>query len=308
MKIVTITLNPAIDLHIAMEKLIIGEDNSANITARHSGGKGVNLSRALHVNGVKNTCYMVLGEQNADEFIAPLVKLGMEFEYDTTTGCIRENINLHFGKRETVIATSGPKLDCELLSRVRKRLEGLVDKDTAVAFTGRISEGTDKAAIIDMLTSLKGQGAKLILDSKSIDKDDIEILKPYLIKPNESEAEELVGIKVDTVKKAALAAEKIRELGVEKVMVSLGSEGLLFMSDEGVFHAVCEKIDPLSTVGAGDSTIAGFLKAKALGLPDEMATAHAAAFGTAACLCAGTEPPSRKNVERMLETVKITKM
>jgi fructose-1-phosphate kinase PfkB-like protein len=89
-------------------------------------------------------------------------------------------------------------------------------------------------------------------------------------------------------------------LGIENVMISLGAKGASLTCDEGAFFAEAPKIEPISTIGAGDSSIAGFLMGLSLGESYEDCLRRAVAFGTAACLTSGTRPPRASDVERFL--------
>ena len=95
MNIITITLNPAFDIHCHTEQFAPYHENLAKITARDAGGKGVNISRALAANSVPNTALVVLGEENAEDFRRSLSKSGVQTKEICVKGRIRENITLH---------------------------------------------------------------------------------------------------------------------------------------------------------------------------------------------------------------------
>ena len=199
MKVITLTLNPAIDLHLTTDRLTVGSDNKCSFVRRDSGGKGVNLSRALWVNGVPSLCYMLLGRENYGEFLAPLDSLGMQTAYRLVDGRIRENINIHHGVTETVIATDGLIPSAAELDLVAEELLSVSEKGDILAFSGRISDGTDKERVLDILCRLRDKGVRLALDSKSLSGDDIRRLRPEVIKPNYEEALELLGIDMEDV-------------------------------------------------------------------------------------------------------------
>ena len=92
---------------------------------------------------------------------------------------------------------------------------------------------------------------------------------------------------------------------MENVLLSLGGEGAILASAEGVYHAVTPKIEVLSTIGAGDSTIAGFLSAMAEGCSKPLSLARAVAFGSAACLSEGTAPPKPEDVKKLLQEISV---
>jgi len=119
----TVTLNPAFDLHFGMEKFEARRENYVQSILRDACGKGINTSRALTVNGVDNTAYVILGEENCAEFAAQLTRDGLNFVPLYTAGRIRENITLHpTGDRETRISLDTFSLTEETLDRMEALL------------------------------------------------------------------------------------------------------------------------------------------------------------------------------------------
>ena len=229
MNIITLTLNPALDVHLSCEALTLGEYNKVCPVSRDCGGKGVNLSRALCVNSVDNTCIVVLGKEDADKFILPLYNIGMRVECILADGRVRENINIHHADRETVIATDGPAVGAKELCALRDKLLSMVSEGDIVALCGSLSAGTDKEAVLALLYELKRMGARLVIDSKSVTAEELLSLKPYLIKPNEEEAELLTGIRPKSLADAANIAAAIRDSGCEQVMLTMGGMGTIIV-------------------------------------------------------------------------------
>lgn len=299
MKIITLTLNPAFDIHCYTEHFMPYHENLAQITDREAGGKGVNISRALTVCGVPNTALVVMGEENAAAFRSALKADGMNFIELTVPGRIRENITLHTeNAAETRISFSGFTADDSLIHRVRNTLAPLIDRDTVVTFTGRIPDGVTLNAVKQFLLDLTQKGVRTVIDSRSFTRNDILECRPWLIKPNEEEIALYSDRPVTDLPSAALAAEDIHRQGIENVMISLGSRGAVLSCSEGTFTSPAPPITPLSTIGAGDSSIAGFLAAANLPATDRLR--HAISYGTASCLTSGTKPPRCSDVEQFL--------
>ena len=95
MRIYTLTLNPAYDIHATTAHFLPCRENLANVTSRDAGGKGVNISRALHSGGTENTAVIVLGKENGGEFKESLASFGLNCLYFEKEGRIRENLTLH---------------------------------------------------------------------------------------------------------------------------------------------------------------------------------------------------------------------
>ena len=309
MKIITLTLNPAFDIHCYTESFEPFHENLAHITANEAGGKGVNISRALTVNGIENTALVVIGADNGESFRRSLASDGMSFCEITVPGRIRENITLHTKNApETRISFSGFDADDSLLEKVEEALDGQIGTDTILTFTGRIPEGIDIAKVKKMLGSMKAKGAKIVIDSRSFGKKDLIDAGPWLIKPNEEEIGAYTDIKVESFKDAKNAAEALRSAGIENVMISLGSKGAMLCCEDGCFVAHAPKINALSTIGAGDSSIAGFTAAAKQGAGYSEMLRVAVCYGSAACMTEGTRPPRKEDVDSLLKTVTVEKL
>ncbi|MBQ8213368.1 MAG: hexose kinase [Clostridia bacterium] len=309
MNIITVTLNPAFDMHCYTENFQPFHENLAKITACEAGGKGINISRALTVNGVDNVALAVVGEENEEAFIKSLRADKMDVRSIRWSGRIRENITLHTNNApETRISFSGFVADDSLVEIVEKELEVLTDGDTVLTFTGRNPEGVSIDATKEMLKKLKARGVKIIIDSRSFGKDDLIDVAPWLIKPNEEEIAMYTDVPVNDFESAKKAAEALRAEGIENVMISLGSKGAMLSCIDGCYVAHAPKIKALSTIGAGDSSIGGFCAAAKLGLSYPDMLRYAVCYGSAACMTEGTRPPKRESVEKLLNEVQITSL
>ncbi len=306
MKIITLTLNVALDVHCYTESFAAGHENIAKILSRDAGGKGINISRALRAMGVPNTAVAVLGGEGREDFERQLAADGINAVTVEVAGRIRENITVHTRSgAETRISFAGPVVTGALLDEVYATLSPIIDADTVLTFTGSAPEGLSTAELVSFLSRVKERGVKLVIDSRSLSKDDVIALKPFLIKPNEDEVAAYADSMVTDLKSAACAAERLRERGIENVMISLGARGAALCGEEGSFVASAPSIDALSTIGAGDSSIAGFLAAAREGLTKQDVLRTAVAYGSAACLTAGTRPPKREDILKLFGTIDV---
>ena len=304
MSIVTLTLSPAFDLHCFAERFAPYHENLAEITALEAGGKGVNISRALTVHGTASRALVVLGDENGEAFHRALVRDGIDCIPLTVKGRIRENITLHTeGAPETRISFRGFSADASLLHRVADALDGMIGKDTLLTFTGSLPSGVRTDDAIDMLLKMKAKGARIVIDSRSFGRADVKAVRPWLIKPNEEEIALYSERRVCDLESAAAAAKELCGCLSENAMISLGGAGAVLATAEGVYAANAPKIEVRSTIGAGDSSIAGFLSAASEGLPYPEMLRRAVCFGSAACMTEGTRPPERSATEALLALV-----
>lgn len=304
MKIYTITLSPAYDVHASAKSLVLQHENLAHVKSRDAGGKGVNISRALTYNGMENTAVVVFGRDNCADFKAALEADKITYIGIEKNGRIRENLTIHTeGEDETRISFSGFSLDNGILTEV----EGLisVDENTVVTFTGSVPRGVDMPEVKKFLARLKSKGAKVVVDSRSFTLSDLLDVAPWLIKPNSEEITMYSGKEADSFADCLEFAQKLCSEGIENVMISLGEKGALLVTENTAVTAVPPAINALSTIGAGDSTIAGFVAAYAEGKDATECLKVATSYGTAACLLEGTTPPTKENVAEIYKVVKI---
>ena len=307
-KIITVTLNPAFDIHFKMKEFEAERENYVANESVDVGGKGINISRALTENGYKNTAYVVLGRENSVGFENELKRLGIDYVPLYTDGKIRENITLHpENKKETRISLDTFKMDGGLLSRVFDMIGDAVLTGDTVAFSGRLPKGVSEEMAAEQLIRLKNKGARLAVDCNSLSLDTLKRIKPWFIKPNEQEIAAFLGKTVEDADKGALAAKALVLDGVaEQVMISLGAGGCAFACESGTYTVSVPKIEVRSTIGAGDGTIAGYIAAKTGGLDTKDALAMACAYGSAACLTDGTAPPKREDIEKIAKKITVS--
>ncbi|MBQ7323200.1 MAG: 1-phosphofructokinase family hexose kinase [Clostridia bacterium] len=306
-KVITLTLNPAFDLHCSIEDFAPYQECYAETLSVDAGGKGINISRALKVNGTDSLAIVVVGAENAMEFCKMLNRDGMQYEEIWAEGRIRQNITLHEeDKPETRISFSGFQCDKKILRKVNNRVE--VNENTIVTFTGSVPVGVSLDDVKELLHEFKKEGAKIVIDSRSFAMEDLLELKPWLIKPNRVEATKYLGKSVQTPEAAVEMAQKFYEGGIENAVVSLGGGGAVMVCKEGTYHVKAPKCEVISTIGAGDSLVAGFITGATKGWLPQESLRLAVACGTAACMTAGTRPPEKENIDSIFAEIQVEKL
>ena len=306
MNIFTLTLNPAFDVHCGAEHLALGRENIARVLQREAGGKGVNVSRALLSAGLGSLAVAVVGSENGRDYLERLEADGLRVRAIPVEGRIRENITVHVaGEDETRLCFPGFSVDGAALGEAERALAESLRPGDCVTLTGRVPEGIPMGEVMEFLARLRRRGARLALDSKSFSTEDVLAARPWLIKPNQEEISAYAGREIHGAEEALGPARELRDRGVENVMVSLGGEGALLACAEGCFFAAPPRIEAVSTIGAGDSAVAGFLAAAAAGLDAGAALREAVAFGSAACLTEGTRPPRAGDIAALRDRVRV---
>ena len=302
MQIITLTLAPAYDIHCQCDTFSAEQENLAHILSHDAGGKGVNISRALTVFGVKNTAIVLVGRENGNPFLSAIEGEGIDNIPLTVDGRIRENITLHqAGHKETRISFPGFSASPEILDKVEDLVLTLAEGlPTVVTLTGRLPEGIPMEKVKGMLLRFHEHDIRFVIDSRSFTLADLIEVRPYLIKPNEEEIVAYMHREVNTMEDALLSARELHDTGITNVMISMGAQGAVLVSDTGAYVTKAPSIVPVSTIGAGDSSIAGFLAALSLGEREENALRYAVAFGSAACLTEGTSAPRAEVIRSFL--------
>ena len=290
MKIITLTLSPAFDRFCTTKFIVNYRENLLEETYFAAGGKGINISRALHAAGIPSTAVALLGKSNGQIFADEVRSQGIELLPHWQEGRVRENITVTTVKGETRLSFPALGTTKEKIKEIFSTLE--LRAGDILTLTGRLPKGIETTDVIAQLLELKGRGVLLVIDSKSFGIKDLRTVRPWLVKPNKEEMFSYYPRGVDTRPKALLGARTLHSWGIENVMISIGSRGAVLYNNEGAFAFKAPHFKEIrSTVGAGDSAIAGFLAAHYQGLDSESKLRYAVAFGTAACLSDGTLPP-----------------
>ena len=305
--ICTVTLNPAFDLHYQLPDLEVGKENYATHVSLQAGGKGINVSRVLKNAGISNTAYVVLGRENAPAFEAELRRDGVSYVPFYTNGRIRENMTLHpQNDKETRISLDTFSMQPSVLEELEEALTKA--KADVLVFAGRLPRGLSKEAVLAFLTRCRARGTRLVIDSNSFTAEDLSAISPWFIKPNEEEVAAFAGETPKTLFEAATIARRMVRDGIsQNVLITLGGDGAVWSDGTQALGFSVPKIEhPVSTIGAGDSTVAGLLVADEKGLTGANALCLALSYGTAACFTEGTLPPHTEDVNRIcaqIETV-----
>ncbi len=306
MNCITLTLNPAFDRHCYVPNFRLYREHLATSDECEAGGKGVNISRALTYNNVDNLAVVVMGRENEAQFSAALDKDGLDYVKLSVEGRVRENLTIHTNGDETRVSFAGFSCDDSLLDKVYDLIADKIDYGTLLTFTGRLPGGVSLDATMAFLSKIADKGAKIVIDSKSfVTLEQLVAAKPWLIKPNQEEISEYLGREIESFEEIVAAARDIHARGIENVMISLGAKGALLVCSEGAFICTPPKVEVRSAIGAGDSSIGGFIAATLEGKSAKEAICLAVSYGSAACIREGTLPPLGDDIEAVLKNVKI---
>lgn len=309
MKFLTVTLNPVYDVFYHVPAFQPFRENLASKVETFPGGKAINVSRVLKINGYDNTALLLLGRENCQAFERAIRAEGITPLCYYTEGRMRENVTIvSDGGPETRLCLNTFSATAETLRTILDDLKQRIDSDTVVVCSGKFPKGLTVAECMMFVQELMTITPYVALDSQTFGSEALLALKPWLIKPNGEEIEALVGHPCPDSAAVREAAELLHKGGIPHVLASLGGDGAIYCGELGKYRIDVPPIKPLSTIGAGDSTLAGFLSAYADGLDGVACVTRACAFGTAACLEPGTNPPHPDRIAPIVSAVRVTSL
>ncbi|MBN2462710.1 MAG: 1-phosphofructokinase [Dehalococcoidia bacterium] len=308
--IATVTLNPSLDKIVTVEKLVVDEANRWTSLRRDPGGKGINVSRVVHKLGGETIAYGFIGGF-AGETLKHLLKQDeVPFKFTPIEGEIRSNFIITDLKthRQTRIDAPGPQIHKYELGKLTQKVTHIKPKPDFLVFAGSVPPGVPADIYRQLIEKVKNSGIKTVLDSDNQWLKEGIVAKPNIIKPNVHEAEELLGTHLKDEAAIIEAVKTLANQGIEIAIISRAKDGLIAASEGKILKVTPPQVEISSTVGAGDSTIAGLVLKLNQGHEIGEACRWAAAAGTAATLTPGTELCRREDVERLLPQVKVERL
>lgn len=256
--IYTVTFNPAIDYIARVEKLTLGETNRTCGETIHPGGKGINVSVVLKRLGVETVALGFIGGFTGAAIADMLRDTGITTDFIACEGNTRINVKLK-EQVETEINGKGVIVKEGEMKELYGKLSALDNGDWLV-LAGSIPSGMSENLYADIMGTLSCKDVKVVVDATGELLRRTLIYKPFFIKPNIRELEELFGVEIDSDEKVLVYARKLIELGAQNVAVSMGGKGALLVTSGGeTYRYASPKGKVIDTVGAGDSLVAGFI-------------------------------------------------
>jgi 1-phosphofructokinase family hexose kinase len=291
--IVTVTLNAAIDRTLLVPNFQLGQRHRASVGFTSAGGKGINIARAARNLGVPVVATGLAGGRNGTLLVEELTTEGIlnDFvrirgESRTSTAVLDPTSNVY-----TEINEWGPEVADDELDVLREKLSYLGQGADYVVFAGSLPRGVDPGFYRELIRDANKRGLLTVLDSEG------EALRlgleaePYLVAPNLREAEALVGHEFVDQDDLTTGLDEIAELGARNVIITLENGCYALLSaergEEVRFRARPPRLEAVSTVGAGDTLLAGFIAARMNDRSREDALRSAVAAGAASVLEAG---------------------
>ncbi len=311
--IVTVTMNAAVDRTLTVPNFQLGQRHRASAALTLAGGKGLNVARALKTLGVPVVATGLAGGRTGQRIVRELQSeailndfVQIEGESRTSTAVVDPTGNTY-----SEINEWGPAVRDSELEILLVKLEYLSQGAELVVFAGSLPREVDAGFYGEAIRTLAKAGVSTVLDS------DGEPLRlgveagPYLVSPNQSEAELLVGQELNDDEDFQLALDRIQETGARNVLITQASGCLALLREERElrrFRAVAPPVEAVSAVGSGDVLLAAFLAALVAEKPAEEALRAAVAAGAASVLELGAGRFDPRTAARLVGSVEVTEL
>ncbi|MEY9933036.1 1-phosphofructokinase [Catenulispora sp. GP43] len=301
--IVTLTLNPSLDRTLALDSLRRGEVLRATSARIDPGGKGVNVTRVLRAFGVASHAVIPCAGPDGEELARLLQNDGVPVTEVQVDGWTRSNITLAEadGRVTKVNAPGGALTGREVALLAEAVLDRCVSQDPANAgaswavLSGSLPPGVPDDVYATLTAQFAEHGVRVAVDTSGAALLAAVDAGPDLVKPNRQELAAAVGTPLNSIGEVVAAAEKLCSRGVKAVLASLGADGSVLVDSSGALFGTAEAIEPVSTVGAGDALLAGFLAAGGEG---GQALIEGMAWARAAVGLPGSQMPGPPDVSR----------
>lgn len=255
----TVTFNPSLDYIVSLDNFNEGGVNRTTGEIIYPGGKGVNVSLVLNNLGIENTVLGFVAGFTGIEIEQRLEKMGCRTDFiHVENGISRINVKIR-AEKESEINGRGPDVDETDIQQLINKLNSLKAGDVLV-LAGSIPDTLPESVYMDILRELVDKNIKVVVDATGELLVNVLGYKPFMIKPNNHELEEIFRIEINTEEEIIKYGKKLQEMGARNVLISRAGDGAILICEDGrVITSPAAKGKVVNSVGAGDSMVAGFI-------------------------------------------------
>ena len=306
--IYTVTLNPALDKTVEIPGMALDTVNRITEMRTDPGGKGINVSKVIAKLGGESRAVGILGGESGKMLEKLLEGEPFTTQFRFVEGQTRTNLKIidREGHTNTDINEPGLTVTAADLDALLGELLHQIQTGDIVVLAGSLPKGAPQDTCRTWTAACRKAGARVFLDADGALLAEGIKAAPYLVKPNDDELSRLAGRRLETIDELTAEGEKLLEQGIERVVISLGGRGALYLRKGSTIYAEGLKVPVGSTVGAGDSVVAALAFAEAQGLSEEEAVRLSTATGAANVMCSGTQAAERAVIEELLPKVRFS--
>ncbi|MCT8468653.1 1-phosphofructokinase [Chromohalobacter canadensis] len=312
-RVLTLTLNPALDLAIRLPSLTLGAVNRTDATHLEAAGKGVNVARVLVALGHEVAVTGFLGADNDGAFVRAFADWGLEDAFLRLPGDTRINAKVAEAQgRITDINGPGLEVTSDDLAALYRALEARVadaaTRPDAVVIAGSLPPGVTPDDLAALIGWLRGYEVPVWVDTSGAALNAAIAATPSAVKPNETELAEWAGEPLEDVVSRLAAATRLHASGIEHALVSLGGEGMLWVGPQGSWQATPPPVTVASTVCAGDTLLAAMLHGQLAGLPAEEALRLASGLSAEAVRHVGVGDTQAPDLDQLQQCTRVRRL
>jgi 1-phosphofructokinase family hexose kinase len=258
--IVTLTINPAIDHNVIADRLVFEDRAYILSTSESAGGRGINASCVVNSFGGKTLAIVTSGGPSGERLQKFLCDCGFPVEVVPIGNEIRTNLTITDRQGLTVkLNHPGPPLTKEELDRVEAAVERKLAGASWLMICGSVPPGVPAGFYSKLVRMAREHGVHSLLDTDGEALIEGVEAGPTVVAPNQQEAERLLNAALITRSHFLEAATRIRQMGAESVILSLGSRGAIGANERGIVEVVPPRVDAVCPIGAGDALAAAFV-------------------------------------------------
>lgn len=308
--ITTVTLNVSIDKAYKIKGCVESGKVIRVLECNHTaGGKGLNVSRVASLCGEEVLATGFVGGHCGALAEELLEKDNIKNKFTHVKSETRSCINiLDENNVSTEFLEKGESISDEEINAFLDDFDKIIEDSNVITISGSAPQGVPTNIYTTLINMIKAKNKKVILDaSGDLLKEGIKAL-PTMIKPNSEEMENLLSVSINNEEEVIKNAIKLRESGIELVVVSLGSDGALLVCKDGVYHGKPPKIEVVNTVGCGDSMVAAFAVAMERGYSNIDSLKYAISISAANAMTFSTGSFNSEDVDNIFENTQIKKI
>ncbi|AZT82095.1 1-phosphofructokinase [Marinobacter sp. NP-4(2019)] len=305
-RVLCITLNPALDLTAGISTVTLGSVNRADDTRLDAAGKGINVARVLAQLGHSVTVSGFLGKDNAAAFERLCADESLQDEFVRVPG--QNRINLKITEQDgRVTELNGPGFEVtgDALTQLERRLALLIPESDAVVIGGSLPGEFPESTLATLIAGINDGGKPVWLDTSGKALKAGVTARPEAVKPNIDELADWAGGSLDSLTAVANSAVRLQESGISQVIVSMGPDGVLWLRPGGSLRSVPPSVSVASTVGAGDTLLAGMVHGCLSGHAAEQVLAFATALSVESVQHVGVGNPAAPDFHQLLEQTRV---
>jgi 1-phosphofructokinase family hexose kinase len=307
--IVTLTINPAIDRIISIDRLAFEDRAYINSSRESAGGRGINVSSVIHSFGGETLAVLISGGDSGKRLEGLLGKCGYRIAVVPVQNEIRTNLTITDKHGLTVnLNETGPTLAKAEVARVERVVRDTLDHASWLMMCGSIPPGVPPAFYGKLISMARHKKVKTLLHADGDALREGIAARPTVVSPNQQEAGRLLGQTLLTRTHYLEAAERIRQLGAESVVLTLGSRGAVGAFADGLMEALPPRIDAVCPIGAGDALMAAYAWARERRTSVADALRWGVAAGTATARLPGmsfASLPQAREIYRQVEVRRV---